>query len=79
MSCVDGADAGFVAAREFSDAGLAGAELAAGLFGPDGMVARYTFWDDKYLFGMGGGPDAMEAAVKAVETRGRQKQCTHGF
>jgi len=42
-------------------------QVTAALFGPDGMVARYTFWDDKYLFGMGGGPDAMEAAVKAVE------------
>lgn len=52
-------------------------QVTAALFGPDGMVARYTYWDDKYLFGMGGGPDAMEAAVKSVE--GSQPNGTETF
>jgi hypothetical protein len=52
-------------------------QVTAALFGPDGMVARYTYWDDKYLFGMGGGPDAMEAAVKSVE--GSQPNGTEKF
>ncbi|MBL8848528.1 MAG: hypothetical protein JNG89_02545 [Planctomycetaceae bacterium] len=37
------------------------------LFGPRGMEMRYSYWDDKILFALGGGPEAMEAAVKHVE------------
>lgn len=38
------------------------------LFGPRGMEMRYAYWDDKFLYALGGGPDAMEAAVKCVDS-----------
>jgi hypothetical protein len=41
-------------------------DITTALFGPKGMQARYSYWDDKYLFGMGGGPEAMKTAVEGV-------------
>ncbi|MFO1092652.1 MAG: hypothetical protein U0992_04955 [Planctomycetaceae bacterium] len=37
------------------------------LFGPRGMEMRYAWWDDKFLYALGGGPEAMEAAVKCAD------------
>lgn len=38
------------------------------LLGPDGMVSRFAWWDDKYLYTLGGGADAMKEAVEAVDS-----------
>lgn len=37
------------------------------LFGPRGIENRFAYWDDKYLNTLGGGAEAMEAAVEALE------------
>jgi hypothetical protein len=38
------------------------------LLGPEGMVSRFSYWDDKYLYTLGGGSDAMQEAVEAVDS-----------
>jgi hypothetical protein len=38
------------------------------LLGPEGMVSRFSYWDDKYLYTLGGGADAMQEAVEAVDS-----------
>jgi hypothetical protein len=43
-------------------------QITSGLFGPRGMEMRYSYWEDKFLFALGGGPEAMEAAVKTVDS-----------
>lgn len=39
------------------------------LFGPRGLDMRFAYWDDKYVYSLGGGPEAMQAAVKQIESR----------
>ena len=38
------------------------------LLGPEGNVSRFAWWDDKYLYTLGGGGDAMQEAVEAVDS-----------
>lgn len=37
------------------------------MYGPDGAQTRYVFWEDKYLQSIGGGPDAVAAALEQIE------------
>lgn len=37
------------------------------LFGPRGIENRFAYFGDKYLYTLGGGPEAMEDAVEALE------------
>jgi hypothetical protein len=32
------------------------------------MVSRFSYWDDKYLYTLGGGSEAMQEAVEAVDS-----------
>lgn len=38
------------------------------LLGPEGNVSRFAWWDDKYLYTLGGGADAMQEAMEAVDS-----------
>lgn len=42
-------------------------QINSALFGPQGMEARYSYWDDRFLYVLGGGPAAMEAAVASAD------------
>jgi hypothetical protein len=49
-------------------------QVMTALCGPDGAQTRYVFWDDKYLQSIGGGTDALAAALERID--GRQANAT---